>query len=58
MEETVAVRDSIKGKLRAATDDLTALVNEVTDDDTKNLEEYKNALVHLKSSTDLFNIME
>jgi hypothetical protein len=57
MDETVAVRESIKTKLRNATDDLTALVNEVTDDDTKNLEEYKNALGHLKSSTDLFSSM-
>jgi hypothetical protein len=58
MDETTAVRDSIKIKLRNATDDLTTLIGEVTDDDTKNLEEYKNALEHLKSSTELFSNMQ
>ena len=54
LEESKAVTLSAKNNLRKFTDELTALINEIEDEETKNLEEYKVASQHLELATEVF----
>jgi molybdenum-dependent DNA-binding transcriptional regulator ModE len=54
LDESIGARNMIKTKLRTMTDELINLINEIEDEETKNLEEYKNANDYLKSSSHLF----
>lgn len=47
------VREKVKQSLQSFTDELNNLINEIDDEDVKNLEEYKNAVLHLESSNEL-----
>jgi hypothetical protein len=58
LDESSKVKDSIKEKLRKFTDDLAALVEEITSDEVKELEEYKNATSFLSSALEVFNTSE
>lgn len=58
VQESIGVRNQIRGKLRNTTDELIALINEVEDDATKELEEYTKAQEFVKAATELFENMQ
>ena len=57
IQESEGARNYTKDKLRKSTDDLTLVINEVTSEEIKSLDEYKNAVEHLNSSTELFTLL-
>lgn len=54
LEESNAVKLSARNNLRKFTDELTALINEIQDEETKKLEEYKLATEQLDLATGIF----
>lgn len=55
IEETTNVLNATKNKLRTFSDDLISLINEVTDENDMNLDEYKEAKKHMDSAVEIFN---
>ena len=54
LQEAISARNSSRTNLRKWTDELTNLVNEITEEEVKVLEEYKNAIAHLDSAKSIF----
>jgi hypothetical protein len=55
LTESKLTRDSANKSLRQRNDELVNLMNEITDDETKLLEEYKTASAILEEATAIIN---
>jgi hypothetical protein len=56
--ESEGAKTATKTKLRTMVDDLTILINEIEEEEVKNLEEYKIATENLNKAIELFQNLE
>lgn len=54
LEESVSTREAVKGKFRAALDDLIALVNDINDEELKSSEDFTKANETINQCVEIF----